>query len=209
MNEMRRFIKRLETLSWNSPGEAIHVAAALMSDVSCEHIQSLLMAWSDVTLDRCAWESHETSTHFKWLLHRGSADAFQVWLHEYKPQSLLRTGYADSIHDHRYWFASKLMAGGFTQTTYHVSEHADETFDVQEIGKMSYDAGTIYIVDPDAVHTLSDFKHPTMTLLIRSRATKPFSTEIRASEGRVIHYYPLRTRIRLLRGESESGPEAK
>ncbi len=201
---MRGLIERLESLPWDAPGDAIRSAANLLSDVSWEHVQDFLDSWNDPKLDQCAWESHETSTHFKWLLHRGSDDAFQVWLHEYKSPSLLRDGYADSIHDHRYWFASKILSGGFTQSSYRMSENQDGGCDAAEIGKISFDAGSVYVVDPDEIHAISDFKHPTLTLLVRSRATKPFSTEIRAREGRAVRYYPLRTRIRSLRGGPDS-----
>jgi len=196
MNEMRRFLEQLEALSWNEPNVAIRTTATLLSAVSLDHVRDLLSDWSDEALDQCAWESHETSTHFKWRLHRGTRDSFQVWLHEYKSQSLLRAGYADSVHDHRYWFASKILVGGFKQTTYRVSERDEGSFDAEEVERTSLDAGRVYIVAPDAVHSIADFEHPTLTLLVRSKATKPFSTEIRRREGRAVHYYPLRTRIR-------------
>ncbi|MGH9194329.1 MAG: hypothetical protein ACRD1T_01145 [Acidimicrobiia bacterium] len=180
------------------PEDAVHRAADLLQGVSLEHVQDFLAAWNDVELDDCARESNETSTHFQWRVHRGPEDGYEIWLHEYKPQGLLRSGYADSIHDHRYWFASSLLAGGFTQTTYCVEESTGVRR-LRETGKVSFTKGTAYVVDPSAVHSISDFSYPTLTLLVRSRAIKPYSTEFRLSDGRAVHYYPLRTRIRLLR----------
>lgn len=64
--------------------------------------------------------SHETSTHYKWLLYRSYSPRFTVWLHDYKTDETRGPGYAQVPHNHRYDLCSMVLAGGYDSLQYDV-----------------------------------------------------------------------------------------
>lgn len=142
--------------------------------------------------------SHETTTHYKWYVLGDPKRRYIVWLHDYKPESLRRPGYAEVPHNHRYWFTSLILAGGFRHHIYKVvrnelDPHTYKSIDL--IATSSHEKGTIYSIDPETVHSLSELKEPTLTLVVQSRPYKQYSEVFSLHDHKIQHYYAFSSRI--------------
>jgi hypothetical protein len=121
--------------------------------------------------------SRETTTHFAWCLLNDPADRFSFWLHEYKPQKDWRTGYADSIHNHRYHFCTTILRG------HYVHERFSTEMDLAGLTIRSAtmvhsgvceegEAGTML---SDEFHRIPKAADGTMTFLVKSRPVRGWS----------------------------------
>ncbi len=81
------------------------------------HLRKELRSYIDqLTPQQATWviaHSRETTTHFAWCLRDEPDEPFTFWLHEYKPLRDWRTGYADSVHNHRYHFCTTILSGAY------------------------------------------------------------------------------------------------
>jgi hypothetical protein len=142
--------------------------------------------------------SHETSTHFKWYIFRHPVIDYSVWVHQYKTQEPRVRAFADVPHTHRYWFTSVVLAGGFTHGTFAlpIRDRADHFRQLAAVEERTYRAGDVYTLEAGAIHALSHMADPTVTLIVRSPASLPFSESFRIETGSITKHYGYSSLVR-------------
>lgn len=128
--------------------------------------------------------SSEKTTHFKWFVAEDPDDRFSLWLNTYKPSTHRRTGHAEVAHNHRFWFTSLVLSGGFTHATF-TADGPTLTLS----NEITLRAGDSFIVDPAEIHALRDLQDETVTLIVQSRPVRAFSDVYEG--GAVTRYHDL------------------
>jgi hypothetical protein len=137
--------------------------------------------------------SLELSSHYKWLLG-GTAQSYLVWLHQYKqPQEFAKAStFAASIHDHRLWFASRVITGGLDVTWYE-ARIAGRKAQLSAIETRRLGVDTVIQMTADEIHGINSVEEGTFTLLIQGPAERGFSTAFNISDGTMRRNYDLAT----------------
>lgn len=133
-------------------------------------IDGHLLNWNAQQRTAMDLGSHETATHYKWLLHRDPA-GFTLWLHDYKPSSTRGFGYAEVPHDHRYDLCSRVLQGGFTNVEHDLSEKI-----AYPRSKDPRAIGDLLSLDHQTIHSLADIMPGTTTLLVEGPRKRAWST---------------------------------
>jgi len=168
------FLEQLEALEWKHVGKFDPNVLAILAEVGRQPdlVHDTVNSWSVKGLEKRQLSCHETATHYKWFLHYHEEQRFKVWLHQYKPASERRLGYAEIPHNHRYSLASVILSGSFV---HHHFERTDGVLAESESARRSYRAGDAYTVSWEEVHKLSDIDDRTFTLVVESRPVRHFS----------------------------------
>lgn len=114
--------------------------------------------------------SNETTTHYKWLMHREYKPKLTLWLHEYKAPEQRRLGYAEVPHDHRYDFTSLILVGGYLALTWQ-----DGPGELVQADSVRHAAGELIPLGADAIHSLADIDDGTVTLILEGPRRRGFS----------------------------------
>jgi hypothetical protein len=184
MSNMSALMVDLAALDWDEPGVAHRDAQALFAQI--EDPGSLLEDARSLPPERTEFDrSAEKTTHFKWFVADDPHGRFALWLNEYKPASHRRTGHAEVAHNHRFWFTSLLLSGGFTNDIYRA--RSDASLELER--SLDLRAGDTFVVDPDEVHALRELRDGTLTLLVQSRPVRSYSDVWEA--GKVTRYHDL------------------
>jgi predicted metal-dependent enzyme (double-stranded beta helix superfamily) len=179
-----RLVASLRRCDWSDPALGHRDAQRVLASI--KDPRPLLAAVREVDPQRTEQDgSAEKTTHFKWFLGADPDQRFELWLNEYKPKALRRPGHAEVAHNHRFWFTSLVLAGGFQNAVYLPA--GDET--LQEAGVISLSAGDTFVVDPDAIHSLRALADSTVTLIVQSQPVRSFSDVY--ENGRKVRYYDL------------------
>ena len=115
--------------------------------------------------------SHETTTHYKWLLYRQYSPWFTLWLHEYKPRHLQRLGYAQVPHNHRYDISSVILAGGYAASAWQLLE--DNTVAATHVKQFRF--GDVMQLKHNEIHSLDEISEGTITLVAEGHRIKGVS----------------------------------
>lgn len=174
----------LSALDWSDPRCAHRGAQAVLATI--EDPRPLLEPARNrnpqlAEVDRSA----EKTTHFKWFLAADPHGRFALWLNEYKPATHRRVGHAETAHNHRFWFTSLLIGGGFVHAVF--DPCADGTLKPQRTVPLR--AGDTYVVEPTAVHTLREIADGTVTLIVQSAPVRSHSDVY--ENGTVTRYHDL------------------
>lgn len=131
------------------------------------HLLSLGPERAAALVDR----SRETTTHFAWCLRDRAAEPFTFWLHEYKPQSDWRPGYADSVHNHRYHFCTVILSGGYLHERYATALDPATGLITSAtlLRRTECQAGDSGYLLADEFHRIPRAADSTMTFLVKSR----------------------------------------
>jgi hypothetical protein len=163
----------LDALDWRREAEALAQTVRVLSAV--DRVREALRAESDHLRHHGLGERmllcRETPTHWKWFLG-GSTASILLWLHEYKPSTQRRPGYADSVHDHRYSFVSAIVCGGYIHRRFTVDDGVARLSREEVV-----EAGSVYALDADEVHGVAGLQDGTLTLIAQAPKRRPFSTE--------------------------------
>ena len=179
-----QLVASLRRCDWSDPAVGHLDAQRVLASI--EDPRPLLAAVGAADPQRTEQDgSAEKTTHFKWFLAADPDQRFELWLNEYKPKALRRQGHAEVAHNHRFWFTSLVLAGGFQNAVYTPTE--DET--LHEAGTVTLGAGDTFVVDPDAVHALRALEDGTVTLIVQSQPIRSFSDVY--ENGRKVRYYDL------------------
>src|SRR5215469_6644826 len=96
-------IDELHRLDWADPAWRKVAADVLMSSEPLgDLIAGYMRSWDPAQRTAMLDASHETSSHYKWLMYRSYDPRFTLWLHDYKPAAVRGPGYAQVPHNHRY-----------------------------------------------------------------------------------------------------------
>jgi hypothetical protein len=155
---------------------------------------------SESLFERMLLLSRETSSHFKWhllTLHDGSAN---VWLHEYKSSSSRSSGYAQSVHNHRYPMSVLVLAGGYCYTKYGVSFAADKLHaDICIRGVQRLSGGSVYSMEPNEYHSATRILDGTVSLMIQGAPDRSYSTSVDLATHKISYHVPIEYRLNSLR----------
>jgi predicted metal-dependent enzyme (double-stranded beta helix superfamily) len=144
--------------------------------------------------------SRETPTHYKWHLLTAPGRAFTVWLHEYKPLATRASGYAQTIHNHRYPMSALVLAGGYYCTKYNVAENpGHDRADVQATKGWQLASGSVYSMRETDFHSVTQIQDGTVSLLVQGQASQRFSVSVDPKSHRTSCHLPIEGRLDHLR----------
>lgn len=167
---MRQIIDELEKVDWTDANWRKAVIDILRSSHSLRsRLASYMAGWKPQ--DRLAKlnGSHETSTHYKWLVHRDNRSGFTLWLHDYKVAAQRRPGYAEVPHNHRYDLCSIILRGGYDSVLY------DVTRSVSPVDRETLREGEVLSLTHDEVHALEGIIDGTQTFFVEGPVKKHYS----------------------------------
>jgi predicted metal-dependent enzyme (double-stranded beta helix superfamily) len=171
MSIVKHLVRQLSAVTWEDRQWRKEVFDILRGtpDLSSA-VNDFMLSW-DVD-EQCTKDngSHETSTHYKWLIHRDVSRRFTLWVHDYKPAELRQPGYAEVPHNHRYDLCSIILSGGYTSVLYDVSDG------VVPLKRDSFAAGDVLSLSHHDVHSLTDVSEGTLTLFVEGPTVRNFSS---------------------------------
>lgn len=144
--------------------------------------------------------SRETPTHFKWNLFSAPDGSYRIWLHEYKDAATRLPGYAQTIHNHRYAFASLILAGGYLHSRFKV-ETSDDLIAArpQPIATSEIFSGARYALSSRDFHSVTAILDGTVSLVIQWSSCNAHSVSVDPSTRRAVRHYPIESRFDILR----------
>jgi predicted metal-dependent enzyme (double-stranded beta helix superfamily) len=122
-----------------------------------------------------------------------------VWIHEYKPATARRPGYADSVHDHRYSFCSAVVRGGYVHRIFDVVGQAAPVLQVERV----LEAPHVYVLDADEVHSVTEMRDGTLSLVVQAPKRRGYSTEYVGVDGQPRRHYDFASRAQGCEGPRE------
>lgn len=142
----------------------------------------------------------ETTTHFVWRLREPARTGdVGLYLHEYKPSELATPGYADSVHNHRYCFATMALCGGYLHEAYVVAIHGGEAEFSMEPTVKELLPGRVLTVDSNVFHRVTGVQPRTFTLLLKGPAVTSSSLSVVPGTRQVRTHVPVEGRLEMLR----------
>lgn len=189
----------LEDLS--DPRQAITQHAIIEALASLKDPAAVVRTWMYPRQKELTKRIQETPTHFKWSLWESSNREFQVYVHQYKPPQNLQCGYALSVHNHRYWFTSLMLRGGFQHLRYEIPKDAAGEFDVSGatiIDEVAVKAGDVYQLSLGEVHSVRDIQEETRTLVVQAKPERLWSETFLLEQQRYIKMVPREEQAELL-----------
>lgn len=192
-NSIARLREAMDSLDWRERADAHAGTAEAFAAVGAEQLIADLSSNLStlVDLDR----SVEKTTHYKWFMGGPPDGSFELWLHEYKPQSLRREGHATVAHNHRFWLTSIVLRGGFTDSRFRRDN--DSRTLLEKIASRQMGTDETMVIDADEIHSLSGLQDGTITLVAQSAPIRSYSEVF--EDGRVSTYFDLEAKLTGLR----------
>jgi hypothetical protein len=161
-----------------------------------------LLELPDEQADAVIQRSRETTTHFAWCLRDVPGEPFTFWLHEYKEQRDWRTGYADSVHNHRYHFCTTILRGGYLHERYTatISPSTALISSAELMTATSCPVGASAALLASDFHRIPRASDGTMTFLVKSRAVTPWSLSYDPDTEESHRHVPVESRLARLAG---------
>jgi hypothetical protein len=162
------------------------------------HLLELPNEQADAVIQR----SRETTTHFAWCLRDVPGEPFTFWLHEYKEQRDWRTGYADSVHNHRYHFCTTILRGGYLHERYDakISPSTELISSAELMTATSCPVGASAALLASDFHRIPQASDGTMTFLVKSRQVTPWSLSYDPDTEESHRHVPVESRLARLAG---------
>ena len=159
-------------------------------------VRDELAVWisEPATQERLRSSARETATHYVWPLQM-SRNGYSIAINEYKNPDQMGTGYANTIHNHRYSFASLILSGGYRQVWSDVHVNLGQTAYVREFSENTAVEGDIVTVDYDRFHRLTDIGSRTLTLMVKCPAVTAHSLSVDIRTLRVSKHIPVESRV--------------
>lgn len=190
-----KLFEELRTIGNKTSVPVTEVAALLATHASRGIVQIAadlrLAIEASAEVERTA---RETSTHFVWPIVSNWYNSVGLYIHEYKAPTALRAGYADSIHDHRYDFASLILSGGYVESRYEVRGTSDMSPQMVLASQRELQCGDVTTVQNFIFHRISDIQERTLTLVVKLAAVKSHSTSFDVSTGQSFIHVPVEAR---------------
>lgn len=135
--------------------------------------------------------SMEKATHYKWLLGDG-LPKYVVWLHQYKaPELFARThGFARSVHNHRYGFSSKVLAGAMQVSSFRPSSDPSG-YRLEQNGSYVLRPGDVITLTERDIHRIDAVEPQTRTVVVQGPIMRHYSTTYDLASGERTRIYDL------------------
>jgi hypothetical protein len=173
----------MESLDWSERASAHARTAETFAAMGAQRLARDLGTDLPTMVD--LGRSVEKTSHYKWFLGGPEDGSFELWLHEYKPQSLRREGHATVAHNHRFWLTSIVLRGGFTDSRFRRDD--DSASLLGEVSSNRMSTGETMIIDADEIHSLSELQDGTITLVAQSAPVRSYS-EVFESGSRKVYF---------------------
>ncbi len=168
---MKHLVEQLGSLDWAKDQWRTDAAIILRNTQNLSGlVHDHMLSWN---IDQMAARdngSHNTGTHYKWLVHRDKDLRFTLWIHDYKPAEERGPGYAEVPHNHRYDLCSIILHGGYLSVLYGSGD------DLQPIDKEMFRPGDVLNLRHYDIHALTEICEGTLTLFIEGPTVRNFST---------------------------------
>ncbi len=197
MGDIEDFVSRVDELQNPDLRELAQLFDDLRGGHELADLRRAIAGWllRSVNFAKLSALARETPTHYVWPIHR-SKNGFHLVINEFKGREVVGEGYAKVLHNHRYSFASLMLAGRYTESrsavmfsdTGHFVNCADER--VTDVA-----AGDITLIGHDSFHRLVEIGDGTMTLLLKTPAWKLESVSIDLRTQRIVRHVPVETRV--------------
>jgi hypothetical protein len=187
-------LERLSKLDWRHDEVALETTSRILgaSEIPRMVVEHEFAAWKQSgSLPSTELLSRETPTHWKWFIG-GRIEGPLLWVHEYKPAKLIRVGYAQSIHDHRYSFCSSIIRGGYVHRTFALYDHRVPTV----CDTRTFVAPSVYVLHADVIHSIDDIQDGTLTLIVQAPKRRGYSTEYFENGAEPHRHYDFASRAR-------------
>jgi hypothetical protein len=173
----------MSSLDWSERASAHTRTAEAFAAMGAQRLARDLGSDLSITVD--LGRSVEKTSHYKWFLGGPEDGSFELWIHEYKPQSLRREGHATVAHNHRFWLSSIVLRGGFTDSRFRRDDNSDSL--LTEISSNRMRTGETMVIDADEIHSLSELQDGTITLVVQSAPIRSYS-EVFESGSRKVYF---------------------
>lgn len=167
---------------------------------SAAAIRYALYDWiaSAISLDNLTAGARETSTHYVWPLY-SAATGHSVVINEFKGRTQLTSGYANTVHNHRYSFASLVLAGGYSHVRYQVETSWPGLADrIYETTRENVNECSLTMVNHEDFHQITELQDRTLTLLMKCPAAKATSTSVNLDTMVMHGHIPAEARVQQL-----------
>ncbi|WP_037973413.1 hypothetical protein [Streptomyces sp. NRRL WC-3742] len=172
------FLPYLDDLDWNDLAGLSRAAHVAFSELTSDNWAPLAKLLGDLPGDPQLVEMCESYDFLDKLVLHDAPGRFRIRLHRFRP------GYFDRPHNHRWTFASKILAGSYQHTLY----GADTGFttadpaDLQPLQIRTERADDWYVLHHTAVHSVTA-EAGTLSLVLRGPAAKDSFRVIDAPTG--------------------------
>jgi hypothetical protein len=186
----------LDVLPWrDEPQTALRAARLVLEAAELpEELVSWLAGRPTGQLERILERSLERTTHVKWFLGARSGE-YVVWLHEYKPPEVFAraVGFAASVHNHRYGFCSRVLAGALHVSAFAAPTAPDER--LRLIQRSEVKQGQVMSLSHEDIHQIDQVEPYTYTILVQGPVARNFSTCYDTASGNGRRVYDLQSRL--------------
>ena len=143
--------------------------------------------------------ARETATHYVWPLFSGS-NGYSLVINEFKDPDDMMSGYATTLHNHRYSFASFVLSGGYRQTRSAISFwRQGRVRQIWDVGQDTVTEGAIVTASYAEFHRLTIIQPRTVTLLVKCPAVRVDSISVDAQTLKVTRHLPVEARVNQLK----------
>jgi 8-oxo-dGTP diphosphatase len=189
-------IAELDNLNWENLPQTFEQIPKLLKDFSprIDEFRKSISSFPVNKFSRIIALSHDLPSHYKWFLYKSPLHNYSIWINEYKKDR--QYGYANTIHNHRYWFASLLLKGYFHQA-FHKAEgwNGKEFNSIPVVDELHTGSGDVYALSPEIIHSFPKIEDETVTLLIRSKALYDYSTSFNNNTKKSTNHYSFKTKL--------------
>jgi len=184
----------IEKLNWSEPNIIINEVATILEKYydRIEEFKSDLKNTSPATFSNLISHSYDLPSHTKWFLYKSKQQGFSIWINQFKSER--KYGYANSIHNHRYWFASIPLCGKLVQTIHEI-KIVNNVLTDNKIRKEIINEGKSYFLSPFEVHSFDEIEKDTVTLIVRSKAVSAFSESYNLKDNSVKKHFSFSSRF--------------
>lgn len=176
-------LPQLHRLDWDDSAAAHRAADSAFTQLTADRWSTLIALLDALPEDAHLVEMCETYDFLdKLVLHDDPDGGYRVRLHAFRP------GYFDRPHNHRWSFASMILAGSYLHTQYG-ADHDFETASLDTLRPLAIHterAGDWYTMHHTAVHSVSA-DAGTVSLILRGPAAKSSFRILDAATGGSFH----------------------
>src|SRR5579859_1092186 len=160
-------------------------------------IRQAIAQWlsESVVVERLRRAARETSTHYVWPMYV-CGNGYGLTINEFKDPEFMSSGYANTLHNHRYSFASLVLSGGYRQVRSNVEmSEVGGRARVSAIAEDSVIHGDVVPVNHEEFHRLTHISDRTVTLVVKCPAVKESSISVDIKTLKVRMHVPVESRL--------------
>jgi predicted metal-dependent enzyme (double-stranded beta helix superfamily) len=143
--------------------------------------------------------SKETATHFVWTIDTNPSTGAKLCLHQFKNSDVAGSGYANTIHNHRYDFLTYLLTGGYVEEVYDLNASSltlrETLTDIPTPRAVRQREGTIRVIHSGSFHRVRDVEAGTITLVLKAPPQSRWSVSVDLETGCVVTHHSLNDRV--------------